>query len=88
MCLFGILDHNILPDLIVLCSNCEATNLLKELFCFKANASKILQSDLLGLGFFTDIYGPGGIGILSVNPSGVIPFLLQKWPYTVVDNHI
>ena len=69
--MFGILEQNIPPYLIALCFDLAATNLQTEVFCLTSNNLENQQSDFFALGFLTVAYGPGDIGILYANPSGV-----------------
>ena len=68
---FLILDHNIIPDLIVLRFDLAAHNRWKAVLGLTSNVSGNLWRDFLTLCCFTGTYGPDEIGLLSVNPSVV-----------------
>ena len=70
-CIFGILEHNIPNDLIVLWFDLSVPNLWTSFFYLTSKASLNLRSDFLALVFLTVKYGPGDNGLLLVIYSGM-----------------
>ena len=66
-----MIDHKLLPAMIDLYFDLAAPNLRKEVLCLKSNASKILWSYFLALGFLTVTDWLSDIGMLLLNTSGV-----------------
>ena len=69
LCLFGLLNHNILPAMIAVHFDSVAHNIRTEVLILMSNASEKWWSDFIALGFLKITDWLGDIVLLSVNPS-------------------